>query len=187
MFHRRAILGVILCSLAAAAAQAQPPVYRPNPRGDIFIQWAYPNGDSVGQDCFGNCGKGCDDEWNPCGGRQQFWVQEMLDDPQFSHMEGASSCDHTTGTQYFYDVFVYTAPVQETYNGFVTEACILHDITCGPGLQFAGCLWPPHAFCPYNRHDDQWSWITTRPGRKYELSYVQECGCQCLGDYICSC
>ena len=61
----RALFGVMVLGLAAGAAQASPPVYHQDFRGDPRIQWAYPNGDSVGQDCYGNCGKGCDDAFNP--------------------------------------------------------------------------------------------------------------------------
>jgi hypothetical protein len=186
MSRLRAIVGVIVFfGVVAGTAESSPPLYREGFRGDPWIQWGYPDGDSVGQDCFSNCGAGCGDAFNPCGGRQQYWVQEMLDEPQFSHTEVSSSCDTFTGTQYYYTVQVHTAPMHETYYGFKTLACQMHDSTCGGGWAFIGCLWPPNAFCPFEREDREWSWVATRYGRKYEVSEVIERGCPCIGDQIC--
>jgi hypothetical protein len=41
------------------------------------IEWlAHPVGSSAG-DCFGNCGAGCSDTWNICGGPTQYWDLDL--------------------------------------------------------------------------------------------------------------
>jgi len=181
----RIVLGMIIVGLAAGAAESGVPVYREGFRGDPWIDWRYPDGDSVGQNCHGNCGAGCGDAWNPCGGRQQYWVQEMLGDPQFSGLDYYTTCDTRFGTLYVHTGQRHVAPMRETYNGFVTLACTSHDATCGTGWAFIGCLWPPHHLCPFDRHNEEWSWETWRDGRRWEITEVIEGGCPCQGDYIC--
>jgi hypothetical protein len=183
MCKLRTILGVIIVCLAAGAAESVP-VYRQGFRGHPWIEWRYPDGDSVGQNCHGNCGRGCNDSWNPCGGRQQYWVQEMLDEPQVSGGGNYRvSCDSYSGTLYVFRGQVYVAPMRETYNGFQTAACLAHDATCGTGWAFFGCLWPPNALCPFDRQDKEWSWVAGRDGRLWELEEIIEGGCPADGYY----
>ncbi len=38
------------------------------------IDWnTTPNSHAIPGECFGNCGGGCSDAWNPCGGPTQYW------------------------------------------------------------------------------------------------------------------
>ena len=174
-----------LCLTAAAAVEAGPPVYRVNFQGHPWIEWRYPDGDSVGQDCFSNCGAGCNDSPNPCGGRQQYWVQEMLEEPWFSGVNYRTTCDSFTGTLYVYSGQVYNAHMQETYEGFSTAGCQLHDNTCFGGWWWPGCWWAPLSTCLIDREDKSWSWVAVRDGRLWELAEIIEGGCPCVGDQIC--
>lgn len=183
----RIVLGVIVVCLAVGAAAEAQPVYRYGFRGDPWIDWRYPDGNSVGQDCFSNCGAGCSDSPNPCGGPQQYWIQEMLGDPHFANTNYYSSCDYFSGTLYIYASHRYVAPMQETYHGFSTAGCQLHDNTCG-GIVWLnpGCWWSPLISCTIDREEKQWGWQTWRDGwKRGELVEIIEQGCPCQGDQIC--
>lgn len=172
---------MIVAGLAVGVAEADPPVYREGFRGDPNIQWPYASkysADAAGEDCFSNCGGGCNDSPNPCGGPQQYWIQEMLDEPQFSRVEyEATSVCNRRGRLYIYNALVYTAPMRETYHGFHTAACQLHDNTCGPGIQIPGCVVFIPPLCDVDREERSWSYTASREGRRYELADVVEDGC----------
>jgi hypothetical protein len=187
METRRILLGVMIVCLAAVAAEAQP-VYRYDFRGDPWIDWRYPDGKSVGQDCFSNCGAGCSDSPNPCGGPAQYWLQKMLGDPQFSGDYYYGSCDRYTGTLYIFANHKYVAPMEETYHGFHTWGCQLHDNTCG-GIVWLnpGCWWSPLSTCLIDREERDWRWETWREGwRRNDLAEVIENGCPCESEWGCS-
>jgi hypothetical protein len=181
----RTVLAVtIVCLAVGAAAEAQP-VYRYGFRGDPWIQWRYPDGDSVGQDCFSNCGAGCSDSPNPCGGPQQYWIQEMTGDPQFAGVDYYSDCDERYGTLLNYTAQRYVAPMHENYHGFRTAGCQLHDNTCG-GIVWLnpGCWWSPLTTCLIDREERDWAWDTWRDGRLWQVEAIP-CGCEVQGDYSC--
>jgi hypothetical protein len=179
----RIVLGAILVCLAAAAVDAEP-VYRINFRGDPSIDWREPDGNSVGEDCFSNCGEGCSDDWNPCDGRPQYWTQEMLADPQYDGQDYYTDCDVRFGTLWIHTADRYVAPMRETYHGFSTAGCQLHDNTCAGGWWNPGCWWLPHFSCNIDRENKDWSWTTWRDGRIWRSEAI-ECGCPVQGDYVC--
>jgi hypothetical protein len=184
---RRTILSVIVACLAAAAVQAQP-VRRVGFRGDPRIDWRDPDPDRAGEDCFGNCGAGCSDFPNPCFGPEQYWIQEMLDEPQFLGVDYGviRECDVTTGTVYLQNAFRYIAPMRETYHGFRTAGCQLHDNTCGTGWGILGCPWSPLFSCTLGREERDWTYEIWEPGAWYEPGDVIEGGCDiCPGGPPC--
>jgi hypothetical protein len=180
----RMVLGAILVCLASGPAEAQA-VYRQGFRGDPWIDWRYPDGDSVGQDCFANCGAGCSDSPNPCFGPQQYWIQEMIGDPEFAGTDYYEDCDQRFGTLVQYTAERYVAPMRETYHGYKTAGCQLHDNTCfGIAIFNPGCWWAPGLSCLIDQEERDWSWTTWRDGRIWHAEAI-ECGCPVQGDYIC--
>lgn len=189
MGKRRAVLGVVIVCLAAGTVESREPVYREGFRGPSWLQWPYPDPRSVGENCHGNCGAGCSDNWDPCFSPPQYWVQEMLDEPQLLGIGHGlrTECDVTSGTLYFYDAFIYGVPMRETYHGFQTLACKMHDATCGDNpLLDPGCWWPPDAFCPFERGRREWSYVAARQTWWWEPGEVVEGGCEvCPGGPPC--
>jgi hypothetical protein len=101
------------------------------------IEWnTSPGWDTVGN-CRGNCGAGCSDHYNPCGGPTQYWQLTYLQAPVYGTWE-TYRCQ---GPDLWYDVWIgYKATGRWTYHGWAAPGCVTHDQTC-PEWSFLGCLW----------------------------------------------
>lgn len=102
-------------------------------------------------DCFGNCGKGCSDSVNPCGGPWQHWKLTLATPAEY----GIESyvCEGEDRHRIRWDG--YRANGIWTYHGYRAVGCVLHDAYCREGwlgcLVYAGC----GSGSPW-----QWSWNT---------------------------
>jgi hypothetical protein len=91
------------------------------------------------QECVGNCGAGCSDANNPCGGSPQHWTFELLTAPEYQGTYDAQlmcSGDHMIEWGYQ----LYGAVGRWTYHGWASTACQVHDFMCGGGSLWLGCL-----------------------------------------------
>jgi hypothetical protein len=146
-------------------------VHYPTEDGHRWWMWAQPNGGNVG-DCYGNCGAGCSDGWNPCGGRHQYWDLTITggpnDVPGYEWPE--TVCE---GDQLLEVIWGrYEAWGNWTYYGHVAVGCIAHDAIC-PEFWLVGCL--GFAGCG-SEWDDEWSYDTYFVGeRRYQVTYYGSC------------
>jgi len=132
------------------------------------ITWyANPSGSNV-NDCFGNCGAGCSDNVNPCGGPSQYWDLTYVAGPD----QVGTSYDYfcVDGTLWEYDYADFQAIGTWTYHGYVTNGCISHDGWCNQWL--IGCV----AFfgCDNPGWNGTWSYNEWMQGR--QVTQVTEIG-----------
>ncbi len=150
-----ACLGPLLLGFVpAAAAQIHYPI-------DEFVWYSAPDWGAVG-DCFGNCGAGCSDEWNPCGGRYQHWALDIISEPQPVGGDWwATECWSDTL------MLVHLEPHQAwgrwTYYGHAASGCLVHDALCPEFLGPIGCAW--WLGCG-SEWDEEWSYEELVEGDK---------------------
>lgn len=152
----------------ATTASAQMLGY---PQG-AFIWYSWPNWSAVG-DCFGNCGAGCSDDSNPCGGRQQYWQLDIISEPQPTGYEWWNVECWWSDTLYLVHYSEHSAWGRWTYYGYVTIGCIIHDGNCPEFLWGLGCaLW---AGCG-SGWDEQWSYDEFMGGsRRLDAEPIGSC------------
>lgn len=115
------------------------------------IPWDGPVGAFAG-DCFGNCGAGCSDTNNPCGGPTQYWELTYLVQPSYETMTGG----FCVGYDEYRAVYKgYRALGRWTYHGWSAPGCITHDGVC-PEWTWFGCLL--FFGCGQPRWERQWSY-----------------------------
>ena len=114
------------------------PVFRPY---GPFIWESHPDANvpALGG-CFGNCGAGCSDRVNPCGGRTQWWEMEVLSEPQPIAGSVWQDVRCINGVDYLYEFERYQAWGRWTYHGHAATGCEEHDAIC-PEFAGIGCLW----------------------------------------------
>src|SRR5712691_5400028 len=140
------------------------------------IRWlTSPDGSNVG-DCFGNCGAGCGDAWNPCGGRSQFWELQIVSDPDEISLP-LVQCNGAAMVLAHYRG--YSAVGQWTYRGHSAFGCAIHDYFCGPESGYVGCVL--FAGCG-SEFDEDWSYTENISGTTDELQ-----GYEVLDPYHYSC
>lgn len=105
------------------------------------ITWnVSPSGSSVGG-CFGNCGGGCSDSWNICGGPTQYWDMAFTAGPDLQGVVDDYEC--YGGIYYVRHWEMYYAIGRWTYHRWVKPGCVTHDVYCSPWniacLAFFGC------------------------------------------------
>ena len=130
---------VVIWIAAAAPASAEYVVIPWNTNVDWRSE--YPNRDApqLGQ-CFGNCGAGCSDAWNPGCGGNQYWELQVLSEPvPLGYRKGEFMC--YGGTCYYYEWERVQAMGRWTYHGYFAWGCMTHDSTCPEFLWGLGCLW----------------------------------------------
>lgn len=120
-----------LCMLLLVCGIASPAAAQWEQGG---ITWmAGPNGSSV-NDCPGNCGAGCSDHYNPCGGPNQYWDMQFLAGPNYTFTGVYQSCVPTGGEGY-HEIYETTKDWYEaigrwSYHGWYRTACANHDAIC---------------------------------------------------------
>jgi hypothetical protein len=123
-------------SVSAASAQ---PVYIPPYE---YVAWIpYPNrhAPDLGE-CVGNCGAGCSDAWNPgCGGAQWWELQFLSGVSPTGIMLADVQCTEFNCS--YYEWALVQAMGRWIYHGYFAWGCFFHDLTCGGGWDFFGCLW----------------------------------------------
>ena len=133
------------------------------PDGDIDWSTIHPDGSHVG-DCFANCGAGCSDHVNVCGGPAQYWELELLSEPT-TETRGHGKCQGTDLILITYEAYV--ADGRWTYHGWVKPGCISHDYYCNEWL--VGCaMW---AGCGDPGWTDTWSYELPLERIKQYLAY----------------
>jgi hypothetical protein len=142
-------LVVLACGMASSAATEWQ---------QAGITWyGGPDGSHV-DDCAGNCGAGCSDHANPCGGPDQYWDLQFLDGPTYTGTETEQEC-RQTGKEVFaiYDITkdYYQAMGRWTYHGWVMPGCQSHDSICG-WETFPLCAW--WTGCGDYGWEDTWSY-----------------------------
>lgn len=137
------------------------------------IDWrsAYPNRNApeLGQ-CFGNCGAGCSDAWNPGCGGNQYWELQILTEPQPT---GSRMGDFIcfAGYCYYYEFERMQAIGRWTYHGYFAWGCMTHDSTCPEFLWGLGCLWFGGCGSGWNQ---DWSYDAVVLG--WQVAYFVEIG-----------
>jgi hypothetical protein len=87
-------------------------------------------------DCPGNCGAGCSDNVNPCGGPLQYWELSYVSGPNY----GPFSIFYCSDGERLKETYMgHTALGRWTYYGHVAPGCISHDSVC-PEWTFFGCI-----------------------------------------------
>lgn len=130
------VLGLFVTASSASAGWVQD-----------GINWqAWPSGASGGIDCFGNCGAGCSNKANPCGGPKQYWSLSYVAGPNVVGQGIADYCvDYGDGVGAWYTETwnVYNAIGRWTYHGWVKPGCLTHDVYCNQWkigcVVFFGC------------------------------------------------
>ncbi len=133
MRHLRTFASLVVlfvCAARPTAAQIRYPI-------DGFVWYSVPNGEIVGH-CFGNCGAGCSDFMNPCGGRQQYWELQILSEPQPVGGEWWDT-ECWTDTLMLVRFVPHQAWARWTYYGHAASGCESHDARC-PEVFYIGCL-----------------------------------------------
>lgn len=138
------------CLLLGAATTVSAQIYYP---ADGFVWRAAPNWGAVG-DCFGNCGAGCSDDSNPCGGRFQYWELQIISEPQPTGGDWWDTECHSD-TLYLVHYLPHQAWGRWTYYGHAALGCLFHDATCPEFLFGAGCFW--WAGCG-TEWDEEWTY-----------------------------
>lgn len=123
---------LVMTAESAGFAQIRYPI-------DGFVWYSLPDWGAVG-DCFGNCGGGCSDEWNPCGGRYQYWELEVLSEPQPIGGEWWDT-ECWSGTLMLVHLVPHQAWGRWTYYGHAATGCFVHDALCPEFLGPLGCSW----------------------------------------------
>ena len=171
MGHSRKVLaGVILGLIATAAtASANYVVYPRNTNVDWTHEYPNQNAPALGQ-CFGNCGAGCSDAWNPGCGGSQYWELQILSEPQQTGYRRAEVLCFG-GSCYYYEWVRVQSMGRWTYHGYFALGCVTHDSTCPEFLWGLGCLWFGGCGSGWNR---DWSYDAVVFG--WEPSYFWEMG-----------
>jgi hypothetical protein len=123
-----------------------------------------PNDAAVG-DCYGNCGAGCSDAVNPCGGRTQYWELALTSSP--SEIGGTEwteqVCDESAHELYTFTRALFTATGHWTYHGTWGSGCQDHDALCPEYLWGIGCAF--FGGCGWT-YDRDWSYDDALIGRR---------------------
>ena len=136
----RAFACAIVAMIATVStALADHVVYLRN--SNVDWHYAYPNRNApeLGE-CFGNCGAGCSDSWNPGCGGNQYWELQVLSEPQPTGYKKAEVLCWS-GSCYYYEYMRVQAIGRWTYHGYFSWGCMTHDSTCPEFLWGVGCLW----------------------------------------------
>jgi cell wall-associated protease len=89
-------------------------------------------------ECFGNCGAGCSNAFNPCGGRTQWWELQILDEPVPTGSFWQDVLCYGD-FYYLYEFERYAAAGRWIYHGHAASGCAAHDASC-PETIWIGCL-----------------------------------------------
>jgi len=125
--------GLLLLAGGAADLSAQSIRY-PN---DGYDWNSRPDGRNV-LDCFGNCGRGCGEFSNPCGGSSQYWELEITSPVTLVREFDEDRCEtidvgmpgDVEGEIYRRWVELYRARGRWTYHGLTADLCVWHDTRC---------------------------------------------------------
>jgi hypothetical protein len=130
--------------------------------GPIVWSANVPSGRNVNS-CWGNCGAGCSDKPNPCGG-PSYWSNAWISQPQYVDDDyPVPSC---AGGTVITDLHRrYAISGRWTYHGRSSDGCRLHDNICRAlgdnPVGFLGCFLaavvPGSAYCSGAR-DENWSY-----------------------------
>ena len=125
--------GVSLLLLTATVDVSAQSIRYPN---DGYDWNSRPDGSYV-LDCFGNCGAGCGEFPNPCGGSSQYWELDITSSVTFVRSFEEDRCEHDDGVVgdvegelYVRSVDLYRARGRWTYHGLVADLCRQHDTHC---------------------------------------------------------
>jgi len=129
---------VVVAGQALEVSQAGVP--RTASAGEI--RWSTPPDEGRVGECAGNCGAGCSDFFNPCGGPHH-WEREVLTEPQYVGDDWEPVC--SGGSSWFEVRPRYTAVVRWTFHGLRSSLCAQHDASCRaleliPGVDRLLCL-----------------------------------------------
>jgi hypothetical protein len=134
LWHLRMLACVVPLLLGTAKSTLAQVVVFQTPPYTWFV-----NTTLVGDECFGNCGAGCSDGWNPCGGRTQYWDFTLLSSPEYQG-PGVDFLECIAGREITWHQQLYSAVASATYHGTIAPGCIVHDTYCRH-LPFIGCAW----------------------------------------------
>jgi hypothetical protein len=95
------------------------------------ISWRTPPSGKKAGDCVGNCGAGCGDSINPCGGPEQYWELTLKAEPTL-FQSGVERTECVGGAYYVRPWEEVHAIGSFTYHGFVKDLCFQHDLLCEP-------------------------------------------------------
>lgn len=128
-----AVFGWVMLLQASATVDVSAQSVRyPN---DGYDWVASPDGRNV-LDCFGNCGAGCSEFPNPCGGSPQYWELQITSAVTHVRDFKENKCEHdggvgfVEGQLYSRSVGLYRASGVWAYHGLVADLCRSHDTHC---------------------------------------------------------
>lgn len=166
---------------SGSAAAAAPP---PSALGSIVWSANVPYESQV-NNCWGNCGAGCGNKPNPCGG-PSYWSNEWIGGARY--VDDNFQISTCAGAAVITDVYRhYAITGRWTYHGRSSDGCRLHDNICrslgNNAAGFLGCFLaavvPGSSYCVGAR-DQNWSYTYTLDGRSAQpvATYVdaQPCG-----------
>jgi hypothetical protein len=142
----------------------------PAPPSGSGIIWSanVPSSAAVNQ-CWGNCGAGCSNNPNPCGG-PSYWSNDWLSTPQY--VDDNFPISYCLGSAVITDIYHrYSVTGRWTYHGRSSDGCRLHDNICRAfgdnPLGFIGCVLavvvPGSSYCSGAR-DENWSYTYVLDG-----------------------
>jgi hypothetical protein len=144
------------------APSPSTPVSAPVPGGLIVWSANVPSGSNVNS-CWGNCGAGCSDKPNPCGG-PSYWSNSWVSQAQY--VDDDYQVPSCAGGTVIVDIHRrYAISGRWTYHGRSSDGCRLHDNICralgDSPVGFLGCFLaavaPGSAYCSGAR-DENWSY-----------------------------
>jgi hypothetical protein len=121
--------------------QGSPPCAEPLQGTNVIrypdsIRWPQLPLDYRVSSCFGNCGAGCTDAWNPCGGPQQYWALTYLTAPTYGPFKYRICLAKRI---YRAESMTYRARGRWSYHGYTAPGCVNHDNIC-PEWTLFGCV-----------------------------------------------
>lgn len=124
------------------------------PTASSRANWVLPTrfDDSRVGNCRGNCGAGCSDSVNPCGGPPQYWDAVQITEGSLLFDYWHESCEGD-GVWWYHEGY-FIATFRFTYHGWASAACQEHDSLC-PEVLVIGCIF----------------WFGCSPGYTYSWSY----------------
>lgn len=134
-------------------------------------------------DCFGNCGRGCTGDINPCGGPPRYWTIDFASDVYVTRTEEWESCEliYPGGPPDGYRIQnryeEVLALASWTFHGEEKTGCVQHDTACRWGDWFS-CAFNPFG-CGNATGKTEWTtpqvWMAGWRHRQLSFEWVPFC------------